>query len=260
MIECRGLAYMRPGYDGVARSILQPLDLRIEAGERVVLLGINGSGKSSLLRLLGGVAFATSGAYLFEGEAVNERYFKRHSEHFRRSVALQMQEPASMLFNPSVYEEIAYGPRRFGLNDVEERTARYAALFGLETHLKKSPHDLSGGEKQRVLLAALLALEPRVLLLDEPTAHLDPPASGHLIDLLQSLHVTTLISTHNLTLARELGSRALVLGRGGHLLYDGPLDALLQNQELLLQAELLHRHAHSHKGVSHSHYHLHDWS
>lgn len=260
MIECRGLAFARKGYDGVERQILQPLDLRIEAGERVVLLGVNGSGKSSLLRLLGGVAFATAGEYLFEGEAVNKRYFKAHGEHFRRSVALQMQEPASMLFNPTVYDEIAYGPRRFGLDEIEDRVAHFASLFGLEAHLKQNPLDLSGGEKQRVLLAALLALEPRVLLLDEPTAHLDPPASGHLIDLLQSLHVTTLISTHNLTLARELGSRALLLGRGGHLLYDGPLDALLHNEALLLQAELLHRHAHRHQGVSHSHYHLHDWS
>jgi cobalt/nickel transport system ATP-binding protein len=121
------------------------------------------------------------------------------------------------------------------------------------------PFLLSGGEKQKVALASLLAVEPQLLLLDEPSASLDPATVGWLIDTLLDSNMTVVAATHNLSLAAELGSRCLVLGTGGQLLYDGPVAAALGNLPLLEEARLAHRHRHRHDGASHTHLHTHDW-
>ncbi|NCO58601.1 MAG: ABC transporter [Nitrospirae bacterium CG18_big_fil_WC_8_21_14_2_50_70_55] len=257
VVELDRLSYRYPE-GGVA---VDDFTFTVTAGERLVLLGANGSGKTTLLKLLDGLLFPATGSYRYGGEEVARPRlatapFRRR---FRSEVALLFQDPEAMLFNPTVYDELAFGPRQLGLADVEARVARWAQAAEIEPLLARPPGQLSGGEKKRVALAALLVLEPRLLLLDEPTAGLDPRSTGWLIELLQGLAATILATTHNLSLAAELGERTLLLGEDHHLLYDGPLEPLLNDPDRLLAANLLHRHPHHHAGVVHRHYHLHDW-
>lgn len=257
VVEAEGLTYSYPE-GGVA---VESFTFTVAEGERLVLLGANGSGKTTLLKLLDGLLFPTVGSYRYGGERVERRRlatapFRRR---FRSEVALLFQDPEAMLFNPTVFDELAFGPRQLGLDDVEQRVAHWARAAGVEPLLPRAPMRLSGGEKKRVALAALLVLEPRLLLLDEPTAGLDPRSTGWLIDLLQTLETTVITTTHNLSLAAELGDRTLLLGEDHRLLADGPLEPLLADRERLLAANLLHTHRHRHDGEVHRHYHLHDW-
>ncbi|MBM4179997.1 MAG: ABC transporter ATP-binding protein [Betaproteobacteria bacterium] len=244
-----------------AKEVLADIGFSIHPGEKVVLLGCNGSGKSTLLKILDGLIAPTAGQFTYDGESITPARLKHPALHhrFRREVALLFQNPDAMLFNPTVYDEIAFGPRQMGLTDLDQRVRHWAAQVGVTAHLERPPFSLSGGEKQKVCLAALLALEPKVLLLDEPTAALDPRSTGWLVDFLSGLGVTTLITTHNLSLAPELGSRALVLGEDHRLIHDGDIHGLLGNMELLAAANLVHTHSHRHGGVEHRHSHVHDW-
>lgn len=240
---------------------LEDLSFRIQAGEKVVLLGSNGCGKSTLLKILDGLIAPASGTLEYDGQPIDPARLKRGPlrSRFRREVGLLFQNPDVMLFNPSVHDEIAFGPRQAGMQDVEDRVRHWAALVGVDGFLERPPFTLSGGEKQKVALAALLAVEPRLLLLDEPAAALDPRSTGWLVDFLAQLPVTLLTTTHNLSLAEELGTRALVLGENHRLLHDGPIAPFLQDTEKLIAANLAHIHRHAHGGVEHRHWHSHDW-
>ncbi|HNQ03212.1 MAG TPA: ABC transporter ATP-binding protein [Thiobacillaceae bacterium] len=240
---------------------LESVSLRVSAGERVVLLGTNGSGKSTLLKILDGLLTPTHGSYRYQGEDISPKRLRERGLNlrFRREVVLLFQNPDAMLFNPTVFDEIAFGPRQLRMPDVEERVRHWAQTVGVAAHLHKPPFSLSGGEKQKVCLAALLAVEPRLLLLDEPTSALDPRSTGWLVDFLAGLRITTITTTHNLSLAPELGRRALVLGENHRLLHDGPIEGLLGNLDLLLAANLAHVHKHRHGAVEHRHWHAHDW-
>ncbi|ABB43345.1 ABC transporter-related protein [Sulfurimonas denitrificans DSM 1251] len=260
MIECKNLSYNYQDFQLNTIEVLKDISFKIDKGEKVLLLGINGSGKSTLLKLLNGLLYAKSGEYYFKNELVNKKYLKANSKDFRKSVSLQMQDPSSMLFNPTVYDEIAFGLKHFGFESVDERVYHYAKVFEIENILKSSPLSLSGGQKQKVLLASLLCVEPEVLLLDEPTAHLDPPTTGWLVEFLDSLDVTALISTHNISLGKELAGRAIVIGINHEIVYDGEVQALLEDMPTLIKAQLVHKHKHAHEGVEHKHYHLHSWT
>ena len=245
------------------RLVLDDLSFDVAAGERVVVLGVNGCGKTTLLRLLDGLAFPEAGRIVYAGEPLSaarldEATFRRR---FRGEVALLFQNVDAMLFNPTVADEIAFGPRQLGLPDAEARAARWAETFAVERLLARAPFELSGGEKKRVALAACLAVEPRVLLLDEATAGLDPASVGRLVDVLANVPgLTVIATTHNLSMASELGERALLLApeRKG-VLYDGDAHALLRDERLLVESGLAHRHVHRHGDHhSHAHYHVHD--
>jgi cobalt/nickel transport system ATP-binding protein len=258
MIELDRLGFAWPGNGA---PVLTDVTLRIAPGEKVVLLGGNGCGKSSLLKLLNGLLFPFTGCYRFQGREISRRAFhdRDWSRRFRRSQVLLFQHPEAMLFNPTVRDEIAYGPRQLGLGDEHERVGRWTRELGIGHLLEQPPYALSGGEKQKVALAALLALEPACLLLDEPMANLDPRSTGWLVDHLVDTDATVLVSTHNLSMAAELGSRCLVLGEGGRLLYDGPIRPALGDADLLERANLVHRHRHRHGPLLHTHLHAHDW-
>ncbi|MFN2337368.1 MAG: energy-coupling factor ABC transporter ATP-binding protein [Gammaproteobacteria bacterium] len=243
------------------RAVLCDIAYTQKEGEKVVLLGCNGSGKSTLLKILAGLIAPTQGCYRYQGETIDPARLRDRTRgfHFRQEVTLLFQNPDTMLFNPTVFDEIAFGPRQLGVNDLEERVHHWAATVGVGAHLRRPPFGLSGGEKQRVALAALLAMEPKLLLLDEPTASLDPRSTGWLVDFLADLPVTTLVSTHNLSLAPELGSRALVLGEDHGLVYDGAIAPLLDDLPRLAAANLVHSHRHRHGDLEHRHPHVHDW-
>ena len=261
MIELDKLCYRWPDGDRPGRAVFGGLSLKIAPGDKVVLLGANGCGKSTLLKLMNGLIFPTTGEVRYDGVPLEKSALaeRRFSRRFRSECALLFQHPEAMLFNPTVRDEIGYGPRRLGLPDAEARIAHWAAALELAPLLDAAPWSLSGGEKQKVALACLLALEPRLLLLDEPAASLDPATVGWLIDTLLESDQTVIVSTHNLSMAAELGSRAIVLGPDGTKLFDGPVKMALSGMGLLEKARLAHRHHHAHGGVTHAHVHAHDW-
>jgi cobalt/nickel transport system ATP-binding protein len=250
------------GLDLDGRPILRDVTFSVRVGERVVVLGVNGCGKTTLLKALDGLMFTSGGTIRYEGTvlsaaALDDAGFRRR---FRGEVGFLFQNVDAMLFNPTVADEIAFGPRQLGQDGVEARVARWAEVFGLGALLSRPPFELSGGEKKRVALAAILAVEPRVLLLDEATANLDPAWAGKLVDLLAGRSDLTVVSaTHNLSVAEELGGRALLLApAGAGLLFDGSTSALLRDPLLLVRSGLAHRHAHTHDGAGHAHFHVHD--
>jgi cobalt/nickel transport system ATP-binding protein len=241
--------------------LIEDLSLKIREGDKLVILGANGCGKSTLLKLMNGLIFAQAGSVSYRGTLLQKSALARRpfARRFRQECALLFQHPEAMLFNPTVREEIAYGPRQLALPDVAARVNHWATALQLDPLLDQAPFLLSGGEKQKLALACLLAIEPQLLLLDEPSASLDPATVGWLIDTLLDSDKTVVISTHNLSLAAEFGSRCLVLGSRGRLLYDGPLQPALNNLALMEEARLAHRHKHRHGSAAHVHLHTHDW-
>ena len=258
MLEVEGISFRYPE----AEPVLKGVSFALERGQKVVLMGANGCGKTTLLQILNGLIFPQQGTLRYKGSPLTQRQLrdKGFCRQFRREVVLLFQHPEAMLFNPTVYDEIAYGLRQTGADELDGRVRHWAAQLGVERELQRPPFQLSGGEKQKVCLACLLALEPEVLLLDEPTANLDPRSTGWLVDFLQDLSITTVSTTHNLSLAEELGSRTLVLSEQHELIFDGAIEDLLGDEDKLLAANLLHRHRHRHGGSQHRHFHAHDWS
>lgn len=251
-------------YEGIAA--LQGLSLQIEQGERVALLGANGSGKSTLLRILNALYYPRQGSVHFQGELLNQERFN-HEDFlldFRRRVALVFQNPDVQLFNPTVFDEVAYGPLQLKW-DREELTRRVEETLSVMaiTHLReRPPYRLSGGEKKRVALASVLVLDPEVLLLDEPTATLDPRSQSQLIDLVQQWKgtpKTVITATHQVEIVEYIADRVVVL-EAGNVVASGAPAEILSNRDLLLRANLIHVHRHSHGGVVHSHPHFHGHS
>ncbi len=257
LLEASGLSFHLEG----GADLLLDIELALLPGDKVVLLGANGTGKSTLLKLLNGLLWPSRGEVRYAGQRLTRESLKAPDFHrrFRREVVLLFQNPDAMLFNPTVADEIAFGPRQLGLPDVDDRVRHWAGLLRIESLLGRVPFSLSGGEKQRVCLAALLVLEPRVLLLDEPTTNMDPRSTGWLVDFLADLQQTSLVTTHNLSLAGELGERCLVLGEDHRLIYDGKIGTFLKDREKLQAANLVHTHRHRHGDKLHSHFHVHDW-
>ena len=184
---------------------LDSLSLEIVRGQRIAFLGANGSGKSTLLRLLAALQFPESGSLRFEGELLGEDRFADDdfAYAFRRRVGLVFQDSDAQLFNPTVYDEIAFGPLQLDLpkNEVRSRVDRMLEQFGIGDLAKRIPHHLSGGEKRKVALASILVMSPEVILLDEPTAGLDPRSQTQLVDLLMSWSdqsKTIIVATHDL--------------------------------------------------------------
>jgi cobalt/nickel transport system ATP-binding protein len=238
-------------------KVLDSVSFDIKDKERVLLLGNNGSGKSTILKVLAGLIFPKVGRYFFKGKKITKKYLKTDAKEFRKELAILFQNPDTMLFNQTVLEEIKFSPQEFGMDvDID----KIAKIFKIEHLLDRSPLKLSGGEKQKVAFASIFATSPKVLLLDEPTANLDPKSTGWLVDFLYELDITTIISTHNLSLAYELGNRAIVLDDSHKVVYDGKIEELFKNKELLLKANLVHRHKHKLKFKERSHFHIHNWN
>lgn len=224
---------------------LDRLSIRILTGQRVALLGANGCGKSTLLRILAGLYFPAAGEVRFRGRAISEEDFQ-HEElafAFRRNVGLVFQDPDVQLFCPSVFDEVAFGPLQLGLRREEVLSAVNQALAVFEIdHLRdRSPHHLSGGEKKRVALACVLVMDPMVLLLDEPTAALDPRSQSRMLELLGRWHSrerTMVVATHDLNLVRDLADECIVLDHGS-VLAQGAAAEVLDNADLLHRANLI---------------------
>jgi len=245
-ISVRNLKFCYP--DG--KEALRGVSFEIADKECVGLVGPNGSGKSTLLLHLNGIlpeSFPGVPAVSIYGKDLS----RTTAPDIRRAVGLLFQDPDDQLFCPTVFEDVAFGPQQFGLSEEEIRkTVSYAleqtSLTGSE---HRSPHHLSSGEKRRVCLAGVLACEPQVLALDEPTSNLDPRGKRQLITTLQSIPATKLIATHDLEMVVQLCSRTILLDRGT-IVADGPTHILLGDEQLMLAHGLekphILRHLHPH--------------
>ena len=229
---------------------MRGVSFRVAPGECVALLGPNGSGKSTLLLHLNGILpekLSGDGAVKILGEPVGAK----NIETIRRQVGLVFQDPDDQLFCPTVQEDVAFGPQQLGLAEAEvaARVEKSLAQAGLAGFGRRATHHLSHGEKRRVCLAGVLACEPAILILDEPTSDLDPRGRREFKALLRQIPATKLIATHDLELAVELCSRAIVLDRG-EIVADGATVKLLNDEALMLAHGLecphILRHIHPH--------------
>jgi cobalt/nickel transport system ATP-binding protein len=232
-ITIENLTYTYP--DGT--QALRGINLSIKANERVALIGANGSGKSTLQLHLNGIIIPQEGMVTIGEWLVTSENLR----HIRNFVGLVFQNPDNQLFMPTVWEDVTFGPRNQGLRDEEliERACRAMEAVNMDPDYygQRSTENLSGGEKKRIAIAGVLAMQPQVLVFDEPSAQLDPRSRRQFIELLQTLRLTQLIATHDLDLALELCDRTIVLSRG-QVVYDGETDRVMSDPDFLVQHAL----------------------
>jgi cobalt/nickel transport system ATP-binding protein len=245
---------------GGRQTALDGIDLRIERGERVALLGANGSGKSTLLKLLDGIIAPSDGTMRALGRDVAAVADGLDAFRFHREIGLVFQDPDVQLFSATVFDDVAFGPLQLGMSQDEVRVACDEAMRQMDiAHLAgRAPFELSGGEKKRAAIASVLSLGPEVLLLDEPTASLDPRTKWVLVNLIRRLGqggVTLVTATHELEIVPLIAERVVVLGENRRVMGDGTPDEILGDRDLLLRANLIHEHLHEHDGTRHSHDH-----
>ena len=222
-LRVSGLSFNYP--DGT--KVLDSIELTIERGERVALLGPNGAGKTTFLLHLIGILGGGPGAIEVQGVALEPASLRE----IRRRVGLVFQDPDDQLFMPTVYEDVAFGPANFGVpaEDLEERVRQALAAVGMVGAEERAPHHLSGGERRRVALATVLACQPDLLVLDEPSSNLDPAGRRELAEVLAGLDTTILLVTHDLPYALQVCDRSVVMNRG-RIVADGPTRQLLADE------------------------------
>lgn len=247
-----------------AVQALDAVTLDVHRGTRVALLGANGSGKSTLLRILDALEFPQSGSLEFDGQPISEESLFRDElrYEFRRRVGFVFQNPDAQVFNATVRDEIAFGPLQLGWpkDEIREKIDAVLCTLGIPHLVDRQPHRLSMGEKKRVAIASVLILEPEVVLLDEPTAMLDPRSQGQIVDLLfgwAGTGRTVVIATHDLASVADVADRCVVMDEGRVIADETPAK-IVSDEELLRHAGLLHVHRHRHAdGVVHAHGHVH---
>ena len=215
---------------GDGHAALDGVSLRIAAGERVAVLGPNGAGKSTLCLHLNGILRPRAGEVLLDGRPVDDASMA----DVRRRVGVVFQDPDDMLFMPTVEQDVAFGPANLGLPpaEIEQRVASALDMVDMAHARARPPHHLSFGQRKRVAAAAVLAMEPDVLVLDEPSSNLDPRARREFAQILQRLPQTLVMVTHDLPYAWQLCQRAVIVDHG-RVVADGAIDDVLRDTDLL---------------------------
>jgi cobalt/nickel transport system ATP-binding protein len=225
-LVCDDLHFAYP--DG--QRALWGLSLTVQHGERVAVLGPNGAGKSTLALHLNGILEPQRGSVTVNGLPVTEK----HLREIRRRVGLVFQDPDDMLFMPTVRQDVAFGPANLGLSEAEiaERVVRALDMVGMRAYADRPPHPLSFGQRKRVAAAAVLSMDPEILVLDEPSSNLDPRGRREFGEILDGLDLTMLLITHDLPYAFQLCSRAVIIDQGV-LCADGDIRDVLADHALL---------------------------
>ncbi|MFH2000937.1 MAG: energy-coupling factor ABC transporter ATP-binding protein [Planctomycetota bacterium] len=225
------------------REVLKQIKFDVAVRERVALVGPNGSGKTTLFLLISGILKPAQGCIRISGSEV------RHNR-FDPEIAYLFQSPDDQLFSPSVFDDVAFGPLNMGLShaSVHDRVDAALARVDCSRHAAQSPHHLSGGEKRMVALATLLAMQPSIMMLDEPTSNLDMKNRRRVIETLSILDKTMLIASHDLEFLLETCTRALIFDHG-KIMKDGPIAELFSDEDLMRAHHLekphsLHPHTH----------------
>lgn len=226
IIEIKNLEYSYPDNTNALRGI----DLDIFRGESIGLIGPNGAGKSTLLLHLNGILRKGPGSIEILGMKVEGKNLIK----IRQKVAIVFQEPDDQLFMPTVFDDVAFGPINTGYSEEEVRKKVEEALkeVGMTGYEKRCSHHLSLGEKKRISLATVLSMQPKILILDEPTSNLDPRARRHLMELLENLSLTKIVAGHDLELILEICQRVILLDKG-RIVTNGETRKVLSDKSLM---------------------------
>jgi cobalt/nickel transport system ATP-binding protein len=236
ILESRNVHYL---YEDRTEA-LKGVDITLEEGRKIAFVGPNGAGKSTLMLMFNGILRPSLGEILFKGEPL--KYDSRSLRGLRQKVGMVFQNSDDQLFAPTVYQDIAFGPLNLDFpQDKVDRYVNYAVAYvGLSGYQKRPPHHLSGGEKKRVAIAGILAMEPEVMILDEPTSNLDPASSEEIMDMLDELNCggkTVIISTHDVDLAYRWADDVILMENGG-VLRRGLGPEVFGDAELIKRARL----------------------
>ncbi len=235
LVETRDLSYVYPG--GVKG--LDEVNFIAGRNSRIAVIGANGAGKSTLFKHFNGIFRPTSGTVLIHGEPVTDQNIRE----VRKFVGLVFQNADDQIFSPTVEQDVAFGPMNLGLDEetVSHRVDEALAMVGIEHLRDRVPHHLSGGEKKRVAIAGVIAMEPQVLVLDEPTAGLDPQGVKDLIGVINTLArrygITVIFSTHEVSLVPEVADQLYVMDRG-RIVARGTVAEVFADQDLLTSVRL----------------------
>lgn len=225
---------------------LNKIDINIEAGESIAIIGPNGSGKSTLLKLLSGIIFPSEGKYLFDGIEINEKELRdnKFSKSFHKKIGFIFQNSDTQLFCSTVFEEIAFGPIQMGLSneETEKRVNGCLRMLNIEKIKDEHPYNLSGGEKKRVAIASILALNPEVLVLDEPMNGIDPKGKKFLRELLIMLNrsgKTIICATHDFEYVDGVFKRAIVFSENHEIIRDDKYESIIEDRGFLEEYNII---------------------
>lgn len=236
VLETTDLNYVY--HDGT--HALKDINLKIRKGEKVAVMGPNGAGKSTLFLHFNGLIEASSGLVKVCGKTITKD--KELLSEIRQKVGIVFQNPNDQLFAPSVEEDVAFGPMNLGLSfdEVKQRTREALKMVGMEGYEKKAPYHLSGGQQKRVAIAGIIAMKPEIIILDEPTAGLDPQGVDEVLAIIDKLHedgISILISSHDVELINEFAEKIFVLKKG-RVIEKGTPEEIFSNHEILEEAHL----------------------
>ena len=235
-LSIKNLSYTYP--DGT--HALKNVNMEILKGQKVAIMGPNGAGKSTLFSHFNGLTEPKSGYLEIDGKKME--YDKKTLLEIRQKVGIVFQDPNDQLFAPTVKEDVAFGPMNLGLSyeEVEKRVDEALTLVGMEKFKDKTPHHLSGGQQKRVAIAGIIAMKPEIMILDEPTAGLDPQGVDKVLDILNNLNkegMTIVISSHDIEMVNGFAEKIFVLNEG-EILASGDKNEIFSDKELLKEAHL----------------------
>ena len=235
-LSTKNLSYTYP--DGT--HALKNINMEIYKGQKVAIMGPNGAGKSTLFSHFNGLTEPTSGHIEIDGKAI--KYDRDTLLEVRQKVGIVFQDPNDQLFAPTVKEDVAFGPMNLGLDyeEVERRVDEALTMVGMEQYKDKTPHHLSGGQQKRVAIAGIIAMRPEIMILDEPTAGLDPEGVEKVLNILDNLNnegMSIVISSHDIEMVNEFAEKIFVLNEG-EILESGDKHEIFSNKELLKKAHL----------------------
>lgn len=263
MKEILGLNEISYSYPGHIRA-LEGISLHVNEGEMFSVIGQNGSGKSTLLNIINALIFPDKGEMYLDGMPVNQKTMADNEfrKQFRRRMGYIFQNADLQLFCPTVMDELMFGPLQIGIPYAEAslRTGEIIDYIGIRSLIDRPVIMLSGGEKKKVAIAAVLTMNPDILLIDEPMAGLDPRTQTFFIELLINLNKagkTIIFTTHHLDLVDHLQPTTLVLSDEHKILKIAPASEILEDEEFLFKSNLIHEHLHKHGDEIHKHYHSH---
>jgi cobalt/nickel transport system ATP-binding protein len=235
IIETRNLTHI---YQRKIKA-LDNINFTAKPGERIAVIGANGAGKSTFFKHFNGILKPTSGELLINGEPIS----KKNILKVRKTVGVVFQNPDDQIFAPTVMQDVAFGPTNLGLSEeeIEDRVRKSLEVVRLTGFEDRAPHHMSTGEKKKVAIAGILAMEPEVLVLDEPTAGLDPGGSMRLIKLINEMNsqlgITTIVATHEVDIVPLLADRVCIMS-GGKIIADGPPDEIFSTSEMIQKTHL----------------------